>query len=251
MMRECVLCVPFFEGHHGVKNMTEAVKNKTLIERFGRYIEHRKSVDKSGLSFTEQLDMKAKELQEEKKKDTGESAAPRQLATRSSRRFQPPRFSRGRSITNIQAARLARFAPVIEGAARRYGVPVELICGVILQESGGNPRAVSHCGAKGLMQLMPGTARRFGVMNSFDPVQNIHGGTRYLRFLLDKFNGNFRLALAGYNAGEHNVEKHGNKIPPFAETQAYVPNVLSYTQTMVDIFSARLKSSFPLGAKKA
>lgn len=231
--------------------MTEAVKNKNLIERFGRYIEHRKSVDKSGLSFTEQLDIKAKELQE-KRKEAGEQLPERRpLATRSSRRYQPPRFSRGKAITNVQAARLSRYAPVIEGAARRYGVPVELICGVILQESGGNARAVSHCGAKGLMQLMPGTARRFGVTNSFDPVQNIHGGTRYLRFLLDRFKGNFKLALAGYNAGEHNVEKHGNKIPPFAETQAYVPNVLSYTQTMVDIFSAKLKFSFPFGAKKA
>jgi hypothetical protein len=236
--------------------MTGAIKNKALIERFGRYVEHRKSIDKSGLSFTEQLTLKEKESQEKKKNGAGtpellEQMEHRQPAIRSSRRFQPPRFARGKTITGVQATRLARYAPVIESAARKYGVPVELICGVILQESGGNARAVSHCGAKGLMQLMPGTARRFGVTNSLDPVQNIHGGTRYLRFLLDKFKGNFRLALAGYNAGEHNVEKYGNKIPPFAETQAYVPNVLSYTQSMVDIFSARLKGSLPFGTKIA
>lgn len=230
--------------------MTEAVKNRTLIERFGRYIEHRKAVDKSGLSFTEQLDRKEREMKEAGN-DEGGHPSRRLQSHRSGRRFQPPRFARGRGITGVQAARLARYAPAIESAARRHGVPVELICGVILQESGGNPRAVSHCGARGLMQLMPGTARRFGVMNSFDPIQNIDGGTRYLRFLLDRFKGDFRLALAGYNAGEHNVEKYGNRVPPFSETQAYVPNVLSYTQTMVDIFSAKVKGSFLIGARRA
>ena len=101
-----------------------------------------------------------------------------------------------------------------------------------------NPRAVSHAGAKGLMQLMDGTAKRFGVANSFDPRQNIEGGTKYLRFLLTHFKGNVELALAGYNAGEHNVAKHGNKIPPFRETQNYVPAVLGYTQSMIDILTA-------------
>jgi len=138
----------------------------------------------------------------------------------------------------VQAQRLARYAPVIQDAARRHNVPIELICGVILQESGANPRAVSHAGAKGLMQLMDGTAKRFGVANSFDPRQNIEGGTKYLRFLLTHFKGNVELALAGYNAGEHNVAKHGNKIPPFRETQNYVPAVLGYTQSMIDILTA-------------
>lgn len=135
--------------------------------------------------------------------------------------------------------RLASYAPYIEASARKHNVPVELICGVILQESGAQHKAVSHCGAKGLMQLMPGTARRFGVNNSFDPQQNIDGGTRYLAWLLNRFNGDISLSLAAYNSGERNVEKYGNKIPPFKETQNYVPAVLGYTQSMIDIFVAR------------
>ena len=137
-----------------------------------------------------------------------------------------------KNITVEQANRLAKYAPVIRACSQKYGVPVELICAVMIQESSVKPNAVSHAGAKGLMQLMPGTARRFGVSNSLDPVQNIEGGTKYLRFLLERFKGDVRLALAGYNAGEANVEKYGNKIPPFEETKNYVPSVLAYADTI-------------------
>lgn len=226
--------------------MTEAIHNKNLIERFGRFTDYRKRVEKNDLSFTEQLDLKAADAPPEQQRSVERPIA------RSARRSQPPvRLGRAKAITSLQAQRLARLAPAIEGAAARHGVPVELICGVILQESGANPRAVSSAGARGLMQLMPGTARRFGVTNSFDPIQNIEGGTRYLRFLLEKFKGNFALALAGYNAGEGNVEKYGNKVPPFAETQAYVPNVLGYTQTMVDIFFLKFQQDYSVIAKRA
>lgn len=210
--------------------MDEGVKNKALVERFGKYIDYRKASKKSSQGFIEELSGHVEAPKETKQRHS--------VATRSARRFQPPRLARAKSITAVQAQRLARYAPLIEGAARRHGVPVELICGVILQESGGNPRAVSPAGAQGLMQLMPGTARRFGVTNSFDPVQNIDGGTRYLRFLLERFKGRLDLVAAGYNAGEGNVEKYGNKIPPFRETQGYVPNVLGYTQSMIDIFAS-------------
>lgn len=137
-----------------------------------------------------------------------------------------------RQISVTHAARLAYFSPIIARCSAKYGVPVPLICGVILQESGGNPTAVSHCGARGLMQLMPATARRMGVTNINDPRQNIEGGVRYLRFLLERFRGNVPLAVAAYNCGEGNVEKYGNRIPPFPETRAYVPNVLSYARTV-------------------
>lgn len=223
--------------------MTEGVKNQTIVERFNRYIDYRKTSEKTGVPFSEQLARKAEKTKDEEPRK-GEPL-------RSARRLQPPRLCRPKAITTVQAQRLARYAPAIEACARKYGVPVEIICGVILQESGGNARAVSPAGAKGMMQLMPGTARRFGVRNVFDPVQNIEGGTRYLRFLLDKFEGNISLALAGYNAGEHNVEKYGNKIPPFAETRGYVPNVLGYTQTMINIFHAKLNQpEIPLSSRR-
>jgi soluble lytic murein transglycosylase-like protein len=99
---------------------------------------------------------------------------------------------------------------------------------VISAESGYNPNAVSRRGASGLMQLMPDTARRYGVRNVFDPVENVRGGVKYLKDLLAMFNGNLELAVAGYNAGENAVIRAGNRIPPYAETAAYVPKVIDY-----------------------
>lgn len=120
--------------------------------------------------------------------------------------------------------KLAPYRSYIKAAAARYDLPPELIAGFIWQESRGNPRAVSHCGAMGLMQLMPATARHLGVQNAFHPAQNIDGGAKYIRQMLDKF-GNLEHAVAAYNAGPGNVQKYGG-IPPFRETQDYVPKVL-------------------------
>jgi soluble lytic murein transglycosylase-like protein len=120
----------------------------------------------------------------------------------------------------------------IRSAARKYRVDEALIRAVIHVESGFNPTAVSPKGATGLMQLMPGTARRFGVANARDPSQNIHGGTNYLRVLLDLFNGDLRLTLAAYNAGEGAVLKYNGRIPPYAETQDYVQLVLGRYQRL-------------------
>jgi soluble lytic murein transglycosylase-like protein len=114
----------------------------------------------------------------------------------------------------------------IRSAARKFSVDEALIRAVIHVESGFNPNAMSPKGATGLMQLMPGTARRFGVANARDPAQNIHGGTNYLRLLLDLFNGDLRLALAAYNAGEGAVLKYNRRIPPYEETREYVQLVL-------------------------
>ncbi|HEY0348370.1 MAG TPA: lytic transglycosylase domain-containing protein [Pyrinomonadaceae bacterium] len=105
------------------------------------------------------------------------------------------------------------------------GVDPLLLYSVMHQESSFKSHAVSPKGARGLMQLMPGTAMRYGVTNIFDPRQNIEGGARYLRFLLDRFDGDVNLALAGYNAGEGAVEKYGRQIPPYAETQEYVRRI--------------------------
>jgi soluble lytic murein transglycosylase-like protein len=114
---------------------------------------------------------------------------------------------------------------LVKQSAARYGVDPNLVFAVMRQESGFNSRAVSYKGASGLMQLMPATARRFGVTNIFDPAQNIDAGTKYLRFLLDMFNGDVKLALAGYNAGENAVVNSGYQIPRYRETQNYVKSI--------------------------
>jgi len=113
----------------------------------------------------------------------------------------------------------------VTDSAKRYGIDPLLIYSVMHQESSFKSRAISPKGARGLMQLMPGTAIRFGVTNIFDPQQNIEGGSRYMKFLLDRFDGDLSLALAGYNAGEGAVEKYGFRIPPYAETQEYVRRI--------------------------
>ena len=123
---------------------------------------------------------------------------------------------------------IRRYTPIIETASRSHGVEAALVHAVITAESGYNPSAVSRAGARGIMQLMPDTARRFGVQNVMDPTENIHGGVKYLRELLTMFNGNMELAVAAYNAGENAVIRNGNRIPPYAETVNYVPKVLDF-----------------------
>jgi len=123
---------------------------------------------------------------------------------------------------------ISRLVPIINDAARTHGLDPRLVHAVIRAESGYNANAVSSKGAVGLMQLIPATAQRYGVQDSYDPGQNIHGGTRYLRDLLKMFNGNLELAIAGYNAGENAVIRAGNRIPPYPETMAYVPKVMSF-----------------------
>lgn len=114
---------------------------------------------------------------------------------------------------------------LVQEAAAQNGLDPCLILSLMRAESSFNRTAVSVKGASGLMQLMPETATRFGVRNIFDPRENVLGGTRYLRWLLDRFNGDVRLALAGYNAGEGAVEFYGYRIPPFLETQNYVRTI--------------------------
>ena len=131
------------------------------------------------------------------------------------------------TITPVRKSKSDRFNPVITKAADRYAVDPALIKAVIMAESSYNPKAVSRQGAKGLMQLMPGTARALGVKNAFNPAHNINGGVKYLRQLLDIFNDDARLALAAYNAGTSKVKRHGG-VPPIKSTRIYVKKVFAY-----------------------
>jgi soluble lytic murein transglycosylase-like protein len=123
-----------------------------------------------------------------------------------------------------------RYHAHILAAARVYSLEPALLHAVISAESGYDALARSPKGARGLMQLMPDTARRYGVQNPLDPEQNIYGGAAYLRDLLTLFGNDLKLALAAYNAGEGSVLEYGNRIPPYRETTRYVPKVLSYYQ---------------------
>lgn len=119
----------------------------------------------------------------------------------------------------------------VTDSSQKYNLSPELIMAVIRQESGCNPNATSHCGAGGLMQLMPETARDLGVTNRYDVRQNIDGGCKYLRELSDRYDGNIDKTLAAYNAGPANVDKYGG-IPPFEETQNYVESIKSHMNEM-------------------
>lgn len=125
-------------------------------------------------------------------------------------------------------------SPMIRTEASRNQVDPALVLAVVHAESAYDPNAVSHAGATGLMQLMPETAKKYGVKNPKNPTQNIQGGSQYLRDLLELFEFDLRLALAAYNAGETAVIKHGRKIPPYPETQHYVSRVIDYYQTYLD-----------------
>lgn len=127
-----------------------------------------------------------------------------------------------RNYANVSKPQLLS---MISKISAKHGVDEKLVKALIKQESGFNPKAKSHCGAMGLMQLMPGTAKTLGVKDAFNPIQNVDGGVRHLKWLLSKYNGNVVLALAAYNAGSGAVDKYDG-VPPYAETQNYVKSIL-------------------------
>lgn len=131
------------------------------------------------------------------------------------------------SNTASPATQALSFASLVDEAARVNNIEAALLHAVITAESNYNTRAVSKKGAVGLMQLMPATAKRYGVTDIYDPAQNVGGGTRYLKYLLKIFNNDQRLTLAAYNAGENAVTRFGNKIPPYRETREYVNKVMT------------------------
>lgn len=136
------------------------------------------------------------------------------------------RTASGDRYDSVLLAKAGRYDSIIEKAALAASVEPNLLRAVIVVESGFNSRALSRRGAMGLMQLMPATATRFGAANPYDPLENVHAGARYLKFLINRFGQDVRLALAAYNAGEEAVDRNGGQVPPFTETMAYVPRVL-------------------------
>ena len=134
-------------------------------------------------------------------------------------------------------------------SGKRNSVDPLLLYSIMHQESSFKPRAMSNKGARGLMQLIPATASRFGVTNIWDPKQNIEGGARYMRFLLNLFNGDVRLALAGYNAGEGAVMKYGNQVPPYSETREYVRRIGNRYSMIRDPQAVAQASSLPAEQK--
>jgi soluble lytic murein transglycosylase-like protein len=142
----------------------------------------------------------------------------------------PPPPATAAASTNGDTRWLTRsraFDPFIETASREAQVQPQLVRAIIVVESAFNPKAVSRKGAVGLMQVLPETARRYGVSNAYDPEQNIIAGTRYLRDLIARYGNDLELVLAAYNAGADAVERYGKHIPPYTETRQYVPAVLS------------------------
>ena len=142
------------------------------------------------------------------------------------------------AVSDTTVSRIQQYHNIIEQASNEQELPVHLVYGVITQESSGREDIVSRAGAKGLMQLMDSTAADLGVKNSFNPEENIQGGVRYLKQMLDRF-GETELALAAYNAGPGNVEKYGG-IPPFKETQEYVDKVIGYSNSYKKMFDENI-----------
>lgn len=155
------------------------------------------------------------------------SIQPRKV--RNSTQPQTPR--KGNRFRLKNKAGSQKYKEIVAAAADKHQVDPKLVHAVIQAESAYNAKAVSSAGAVGLMQLMPGTARRFGVSDRTDPYQNIDGGTRYLRHLLDMFGSRLDLTLAAYNAGENAVIRYNHQIPPYAETRHYVSGILDSAHT--------------------
>lgn len=163
-----------------------------------------------------------------------EQAGAKAVAPQSTRTAVPSGSSNFSQVLTAayQAGGGENYENYFQAASEAYQVPVNLLKAVAKAESDFNPKAVSHCGAQGVMQLMPATARSLGVTDAFDPAQNIMGGAKYIRQMLDRFDGDVSKALAAYNAGPGAVKKYGGP-PPY--TQSYVNKVLGYAGTNLSV----------------
>ncbi|MEZ5308488.1 MAG: lytic transglycosylase domain-containing protein [Pyrinomonadaceae bacterium] len=191
-----------FDTRGGVEVATPTVRPIVSSAPVGSRNQKKKTVSKTSMNVSEGLGLNASYTSSSSKLTMGSS----------------------KSLKGFSTGDVLIDSYIVE-SSRRYNVDPLLIYSQMHQESGFRRRATSYKGASGLMQLMPATARRFGVTNIYDPQQNIDAGVKYMRWLLDKFNGDVNLALAGYNAGEGAVMKYGWSIPPYRETQDYVAKI--------------------------
>ncbi len=187
-----------------------------------------KYVDGAGKIYFTDAPLKGNRYKLEWKRESKKLVDENRKRLASVEKSKAPTSARAKPPSRSLAMRRTRYEGLIAANARRYRLSPELLHAVIRTESAYDHTAVSSAGAQGLMQLMPGTAARYGVDDSFDPIQNVKGGAAYLRDLLDMFNQDLRLALAGYNAGENAVIKYGYQIPPYSETRGYVRKVLQH-----------------------
>ena len=216
------------------KTIGEAQKKKNLFYRnkeqllFNKVVNNletkkEKSLRKKKFKIYKYIDDKGRVKFEDRKKHSGFKA----LSLHKYRaRKRPHRVAKSSRLGYEKGRRV--YGPIINNISKQFGVPSNFVHAVISAESAYDSQAVSTAGAVGLMQLMPATANRYGVSNRRDPIQNIKGGTKYLRDLLKLFNGNLRLTAAAYNAGENAVLKYNRNVPPYKETQNYVVKVLKF-----------------------
>jgi Rod binding domain-containing protein len=210
------------EGGLIPKNMGEKVFTEMLDSEYARLSAERGTLGLAALIFKEIERSEGRSLT-----DTNNNSDTPLLTTARRRPSSASRSQHGGAASGNLIDRVrGRWQPLISEMSARFGVDEDLVTAVIARESAGNPHAVSNKGAKGLMQLMDGTAREMGVNSSFSPAENIMGGVKYLRKMLNMFNGDETLALASYNAGPGAVRRF-NGIPPFRETQDYVKAVLA------------------------
>jgi len=208
------------EGSVIPTNMGQQIFTEMLDGEYSKMMSGRNSLGLAEMIFKEIERSEGRALP-----STGEFNVPMwALERQAARAGTSPRGMSGRDSAALIDRVRNNWDSLIEEASARHGVDKNLVTAVIARESAGNPHAVSHKGAKGLMQLMDGTAKEMGVRYSFSPAENINGGVKYLKKMLEMFDGNEKLALAAYNAGPGAVRKHGG-IPPFRETIEYVDAV--------------------------
>lgn len=178
----------------------------------------------TGMSASTSLPVRSKQSSKTTSMGVSEGVANREMASYSANRGPAMTMGTVAGMRGFTTGNSLHDMYIVE-SSRKYGIDPLLIYAQMHQESAFKIKATSHKGASGLMQLMPATARRLGVTNIYDPKQNIEGGVKYMRMLLDMFGQDVRLALAGYNAGEGAVMKYGRNIPPFNETREYVRRI--------------------------